>query len=103
MIPSIDQRVRLTKLSAHVEPPGMLPTDYWLEGILANDVRVGATIQVNRIRRARQNPDEPDIVELAGFYTSSPVVSLEETEDGVIATTRHSKWEIRLTQSGQQS
>lgn len=78
------------------EHPGYLPDDYWLEGEVLSDIRVGATICVARSRRARQHPSEPETVECAGLYVSSPVRQLLPQADGsTLAVTQNSSWLIR--------
>ncbi len=85
--------VRLDKLSEH--NAGWLPTGYWLHGKLLEEPIVGRTLRVDRHRRARQQPDEPEVVDCRGLYVSSPVETITANEDGsVTCVTQNSVWRI---------
>ncbi len=90
---SVYQPVRLDKLSEH--NAGLLPNGYWCIGTLVDLPRVGACINVLRTERAAREPGEVSPVKCMGVYTSSPVVSMTEREDGSVdCVTRNSIWRI---------
>lgn len=89
------QFVRLDKLSAQRTPSRMLPTGYWLKGFVLDTPRVGAVLMVSRTERAAQSLGEVEPVRVAGIYTSTPVQSIEEHENGsVTLTTQNSVWKV---------
>lgn len=48
-----------------------MPVNYWLEGILVEDIKVDHSVVVNRTSRMG--------VKCAGYFVSSPVVELTDT------------------------
>jgi hypothetical protein len=80
--------VRLTKVSQET---------YWLEGRLVEEPTVGHTLQLERTARAKRYETEPDRVEIAGWYVSSPVTEIVERPDGSVACrTANSHWNITI-------
>ncbi len=87
--------VRLDKLSTENE--GCLPTGYYAKGHLTEDIELDRPIQLDRYERARQSPDEPEVVERRGQYTSSPVVTiLRQSDGGAICQTFNSHWRVTI-------
>ena len=87
-------RVRCSKLST--ENKGDLPDGYWLEGATFSDVETGRPLKIVRSRRARQNPEEPEVVNCVGMFVSSTVKSIESIAAGhIVAKTLNSHWEIK--------
>lgn len=86
--------VKLTKLTAQNTPEGALPLEYWLKGILLNPITVGRPVKVWRTARARQKPEEPEIVECLGLFETTPVTAV--SRDGRRITTRNSTWEMEV-------
>lgn len=85
--------VQLTKVAQQNRGP--LPEAYWLRGHLYEPPTVGHTLRVLRYERARQKPEEPESVKVAGLYASSPVREIIENEDGsVTCITANSHWTI---------
>lgn len=91
----IDQLpVRITKLSAHAggQTP-LLPTNYWVEGVLEAPIFVGQPIQLMRHRRPRW-PDDPEgtpeVVARLGLFESSQIVRIHEN----LLYTQNSIWQI---------
>lgn len=94
--------VQLTKLSAEVTFPGALPVPYWSRGHLTEPLAVGRPILMSRYARAGREAGEPEVVECAGLFESSPVVSLTPQEDGsIIAATQNSHWKVAPLESAQ--
>jgi hypothetical protein len=71
--------MRLTKLSGEG-----LPTGYWVEGVLINDIEVGKPIDIFRVANSLNEQGK------LGLFTSSPVVSI----DGPIIKTQNSIWSL---------
>lgn len=87
MIPS-GARVRITKVSEETS---------WLEGRLVETPIVGHTLQLERTARAKRYETEPDRVEIAGWYVSSPVTEILERPDGSVACkTANGHWNITI-------
>lgn len=86
--------VRITKLSAHAggQTP-LLPTNYWVEGVLEAPIFVGQPIQLLRHRRPRW-PDDPEgtpeVVARLGLFESSQIVRIHEN----LLYTQNSIWQI---------
>lgn len=88
-----NSRVQLDKLGEH--NGGILPTGYWLRGILGDEPIVGRILCVWRTERAAQYEGEIEPVVTEGIYTSSPVRSIVENEDGsVTCITANSTWRV---------
>lgn len=91
----IDQLpVRITKLSAHAgSQTPLLPTNYWVEGVLEAPIFVGQPIQLIRHRRPRW-PDDPEgtpeVVARLGLFESSQIVRIQEN----LLYTQNSVWQI---------
>lgn len=94
---SAHTHVQLTKLAAVNTPERMLPTNYWLWGVLAAPIKVGEPIQVLRYRRAAQSPEEQTPVDCEGIFISSPVIAIK-TLDSAIADvhTFNSVWRVEV-------
>lgn len=54
------------------DPNFSLPIDYWIEGLLLNDIEVGSPVSVMR--------DIRNGIQMYGFFASSPVTELTETQ-----------------------
>lgn len=86
--------VRLTKLSAHTggQTP-LLPTSYWVEGVLEAPVFIGETIRLLRHRRPRW-PDDPEgapeVVTRLGLFESSKIIRIDQN----LLCTQNSVWQI---------
>lgn len=87
--------VRLTKLSAHSGSQApLLPTNYWVEGVLEAPIFVGQPIQLLRHRRPRWEGEDPEgtpeVVARLGFFESSQIVRIQEN----LLYTQNSVWQI---------
>jgi hypothetical protein len=86
--------VRITKLSAHAgSQTPLLPTSYWVEGVLEAPIFVGQPIRLVRHRRPRW-PDDPEgtpeVVARLGLFESSQIVRIEQN----LLYTENSVWQI---------
>ena len=63
-----------------------LPTEYWLEGVLMQDIVVGTPISVYRTIR--------NGVETPGIFTSSNVMSITENVNILIVKTQNSIYQV---------
>lgn len=86
--------VRLTKLSAHSggQTP-LLPTNYWVEGVLEAPIFIGEIIRLLRHRRPRW-PDDPEgtpeVVARLGLFESSKIIRIDQN----LLYTQNSVWQI---------
>ncbi len=84
--------VKLTKRAIGNPEGTRFQPGYWSMGVLDEDIRVGAPIQMRRYCRGRQFEGEPESVQLVGSYESSQVLSI----DGGLIHTLNSTWECKV-------
>lgn len=68
-----DYFVRISKVKALNAEESAIEADYWAEGSLFEDIRVGRPIFMSRIKNSRHPEDER-----LGYFESTPVQSIIE-------------------------
>lgn len=86
----LNDRVRVEKLDEVKSSSHGIHLDYWLEGILQNDIQVGGSVFVLRNRNSR-NPDNHKNL---GIFTTSMINEIESQPDRLLVKTDNSTYSI---------
>ena len=94
ILPVLGLAARFTKLAER--NPGVVPIDYWTEGILTTDVRLGEAVWMARDKRAPRDGEVGD-QERIGLFNTSAVESITEEGPGEWnIITRNSTWRLTM-------